>query len=99
MKKPPLIEVEWLDATTNNDQLSFKTARESCHLDHRFSVGYIVRKTREDLLICHTFDPAEYNDNHEDGGADFTTIPRGWVKSTTVLVPETGPATTIEEDI
>lgn len=89
VKRPALIEVEWLDATTKNDQMSLSKARETCKLDHRFSVGYVVKRTREELTVCHTFDPAAYNDDNEDGGADFTTIPRGWVRSITVLAPAT----------
>lgn len=97
VRMPQRVEVEWVDATTKNDQMSFESAREKCKLDHRFTLGYVVKRTREELTICHTFDPACYNDDHEDGGADFTTIPRGWVRNIVVLSPAADQAAEKEE--
>jgi len=95
--RPPLVEVEWVDATSRYEQMSLEEAREKCKLDHRFSAGYVVKKTREELTICHTFDAAVYDDKGEDGGADFTTIPRGWIRNLIVLTPAADQAAEKEE--
>lgn len=84
--KPALVEAEWDDATSINEQMSLSDAQDRCTLDRRFTVGYLVKKTREALTLAQTFDPP--TQEHEvDAGCDFTTIPRGWIKSLTTLVP------------
>ena len=92
--KPPIVEVEWLDARSVYEQIELGHVAEKCNLLPRWSVGYLVHKDRERIVIAGTFDPAEkkLDRDHtpdDDGGADFTIIPRGaWLKSLTVLVPE-----------
>lgn len=88
MAKPKLVEVEWQDARSKYEQFSFKEAIEQVTLIHRFSVGYLVYKDRERLLICATYDPSE-SEHDIEGGDDFTSIPRGWVKNVVTLTPST----------
>lgn len=87
------MEVEWLDARMVYEQLEISEAIEKCQLSKRITIGYLVHRDRERLLICHTFDPAEKkldrkNTPDEDGGADFTVIPRGWAVRITELVED-----------
>lgn len=86
MAKPKLVEVEWQDARGKYEQLSFKEAIEQVTLIHRFSVGYLVLKDRERVVICATYDPSE-TEHDVEGGDEFTAIPRGWVKKITDLNP------------
>lgn len=88
-EKPDLVEVEWLDATSLYEQLTFEAARKGCRLDRRLSLGYVVERSRERIVICHTYDPAPEGESRPDEGADFTTIPRGWVRRITSLVAST----------
>lgn len=90
--KPQMVEVKWLDAETKYVQMSLKKARKKCVLSERLSLGYIVLKDRERLILAHTYDPADpAKSDSEERGADFTTIPRGWVVSITTLQPATEP--------
>jgi hypothetical protein len=74
-----MIEVEWFDARTRYEEYTFKEAPEKCQLVRRVTCGYLVMKDRERLVLAHTYDPAE--EGGEEGGQDFTTIPRGWIKN------------------
>ena len=84
--KPPLVEVEWDDATSVTEQMPLSDVPDRCTLDRRFSVGYLVKKTRESITVAQTFDPPA-QEHEVDSGADFLTIPRGWVKSMVTLAP------------
>jgi hypothetical protein len=84
--KPPIVEVEWVDATVWHEQMSLEDAKAKCHLDHRFTVGYLVRKDREEIVLAYAFDPA-HDDGEKDGVDELWTLPRGWVKSIITLVP------------
>lgn len=78
------VEVEWMDARSVYEELSFRAAVECAQLTRRFTLGYLVHKDKERLLVCGTFDPAErkldtdYTPD-EDSGDDYTVIPVGWV--------------------
>lgn len=85
--KPKLVEVEWTDARSVYEQFPLTTAIEKCTLVQRVTVGYVVLKDRERLLLAHTYDPP--NEHEAEGGADFTVIPRGWVKEIRELQPAT----------
>lgn len=91
----PRVEVEWLDATTEYHQLTIVEALRRCQLDRRLSLGYLVKDDAEAIVLMQTSDPPE-QDGDEEGGADFTTIPRGWVKRLTYLRP--GPPPTPGKD-
>lgn len=93
--KPAMVEVEWLDARSVYEQLDLSEAREKVKLSKRFSVGYLVHRDKECVLIAATFDPAERKVEREstldeDGGADWTIIPRGWVQSIVELSSSNG---------
>lgn len=93
-RKLPVVEVEWSDARTVYEQIELGQAADKVQLSQRFTVGYLVHKDRARLIVAGTFDPAEKkHDAHqtpdEDGGADFTCIPRAWAAKITTLVPTT----------
>jgi hypothetical protein len=81
--KPKLVEIEWTDARSVYDCFTLKDAPARCQLVERHTVGYIVLKDRERGLIAGTYDPHDEHD--EEGGCDWTVIPRGWVKKITEL--------------
>jgi len=89
--KPQLVEIEWLDARTVYAQLDYEDVEQKCKLSSRVSVGYLVKRDREMLVIAHTHDPAEPEVNTKDGGADFTIIPRGWVTKLTKMTMSQDP--------
>jgi len=96
VKVPKRVEVEWFDARAVYEQIELSHVAEKVQLTRRFSLGYLVFKDRERLIIAATFDPAEkrLSSDHavdEDGGADFTVIPRGWIKAITELQVVSGP--------
>lgn len=88
MAKPKLVEIEWVDARSKYEELGLTEAVAKCALVRRHSVGYLVLKDRDRVLICHTYDPAETEQDIE-GGCDWTVIPKGWVKSIIELNPST----------
>jgi len=77
-EKPPLVEVSWQDARSLFEQLPLSEAPTKITLVQRFSVGYLVARDKDRLLLCHTFDPANEEDE-ADGGADYLILPRSWV--------------------
>ena len=85
--KPKLVEVEWQDARSVYECFSLKDAVTKVQLSNRVSVGYLLVKDRERVLLAGTYDPRDEHD--EEGGADFTVIPRGWVKEIRELMPAT----------
>lgn len=89
-KRPKLVEVEWHDARSIYEQIELGHVAEKCNLFHRFTVGYLVHKDKERVIVAGTFDPAEkkLSENHlpdDDGGADFTVFPRGWITAIVAL--------------
>jgi hypothetical protein len=83
--KPKIVEVQWVDARSVYDAMSYANARASVHLSERHTLGYIVEKSKESLLISGTYDPSDEHD--QEGGCDYTVIPRGWVKAIIELAP------------
>ncbi len=81
--KPKIVEVVWQDARSVYDCMSYANARASVKLSERHTVGYVVDKSRDALLVAGTYDPSDEHD--QEGGCDYTIIPRGWVKSITEL--------------
>lgn len=80
----PLVRVEWLDATTKYEQMSFEEAIQKCKLEQRHTVGYLVLKDTERILLAHTID-FDGVDGKINGGTDFTSIPRHWATIITLL--------------
>lgn len=87
--KPPLVEVVWTDARSIIDCLRLSTARGAC-LITRHSVGYLIMQDAERVVIAGTFDPHDAHED-EDGVADVTVIPAGWVSSIAPLSPPKTP--------
>lgn len=93
-KHPPMVKIEWVDARSIYEQIELCAVERKCHLSQRFTLGFLVHKDREKLVLAGTFDPAErkldpdYTPD-DDGGADFTVIPRGWIKGIVTLDPST----------
>lgn len=79
--KPVRVEVEWQDARSVYKDFRLEKVAEKCQLVHRFTMGYLVVKDRERLVVANTYDPADEHDT--ESAADFTVIPRGWVKNIT----------------
>ena len=84
VKTPRRVQVEWTDARSVYEQMELSQAIEKCQLSRRYSLGYLIHRDKERIIIAHTFDPAERKVDRthtpdEDQGADFTIIPRGWV--------------------
>ena len=92
--KPKLVEVEWTDARSVYDCISLKEAPARVQLVQRYTVGYLILKDRERVMVAGTYDPRDEHD--EEGGADFTVIPRGWVKNI-VDLGQSATATTPED--
>lgn len=76
----PRVEVEWLDATSDFKQMTLAEAAKKCQLDTRFTLGFLLSEDDDKLVVMQTYDPVEH-EGDEESGADFTTIPRGWVKN------------------
>jgi len=84
MKRPPVVEAEWFDARSVYEQIEVAHVADKVQLSQRFTVGYLVHRDRERVIIAGTFDPAEKKISKDDtpdadGAADFTVIPRSWV--------------------
>ena len=47
--RPPVVLVEWLDASAENEQMNVKVGIERMQLDRRYSLGFLV----------HNFPPAQ----------------------------------------
>ena len=95
--KHPKVEVEWLDATSDFKQMSLVEAQRKCQLDTRFTLGYLLHEDENKIVVMQTYDPPE-EEGDEESGADFTTIPRGWVKNITYLRPGAAPSREREEE-
>lgn len=75
-RRPPLVEVVWLDAVTYTEQWSLEDVPRRAVLAERRTAGYLLHDDLNGLLVlAGTFDPGP-----EAGVADVTVIPRAWVK-------------------
>lgn len=75
MPKPKLVKVTWMDATTKYEQMLFTEAIEKCTVETRCTVGWLIHKSTERILLAHTIDidvdPPIY-------GTDYTSLPTHW---------------------
>lgn len=72
-RKPPRVEVVWLDAATTPGPLSRDEAIKKATLVERHTLGYVVDRDEKRIVVAQTFDP-------ESGEFDdVTTIPAPWV--------------------
>jgi hypothetical protein len=77
-RKPPLVEVIWLDAKTYNEEWQINEISQRALFARRHTSGYLVFQDEERTVLAGTFDPATSADA-EDGVADTTVLPTGWV--------------------
>lgn len=80
------VEIEWIDATSDFKQMTLAEARRKCQLDTRFTLGFLLVEDEGKVVVMQTYDPPE-EEGDEESGADFTTIPRGWIKNMIYLRP------------
>lgn len=79
--KPPVVEVEWIDACNRSDDaIPVDEAMTRLNLVTRKTVGYLAGQNDSKLVLAKDFDPAD-NENEKDTLGNFTVIPSGWVKS------------------
>lgn len=84
-RRPPLVEVVWLDAVTHNQTVKVRHDEEIptavlavAQLATRTTSGYLLHQDPERTILAHTYD----SEPEEDDAADLTVIPTGWVKET-----------------
>jgi hypothetical protein len=89
MKKPPLVEVVWIDAIERDESCKLSEARSSrlTNLYTRVTAGYLVRQDDEVVSVVREFDPPEPDDEEPTVGK-FCNIPAGWVKKITYKAPK-----------
>lgn len=71
LRKLPLVEVTWKDASGNSRWQTLEEAAQSDLIECRTS-GRIVSRNAKKLVLCSTI-------NSNGTVNDTTTIPRGWV--------------------
>lgn len=84
-KKPPLVEVVWIDAIDRDEtcKLGEQANYKYTGLYTRHTVGYLVRQDAEVVSLAHEYDPPEADDDHDGTIGKFLNIPAGWVQSIT----------------
>ena len=77
-KKPPLVEVEWIDARDVMGGCAYEPEKIKAFatLIRRTTSGFLAYQDDEALRLAHDYDGAE--DPPEVG--NFTVIPTGWVQ-------------------
>lgn len=83
-KKPPLVEVEWIDAIERDVSCKLSEVMHARYtgLYTRHTTGYLVRQDDEVVSVIREFDPPEPDDDEPTVGK-FMNIPAGWVKRIT----------------
>lgn len=76
MKKPPLVEVRWLDAVHRDTAVSIEDAATD-DLAERVTVGFLIAQNERKTVIAMTYDPPAKGMNLEVDGR--FTIPTGWI--------------------
>lgn len=71
-RKPPRVEVVWIDACDKFEQFTLDEARKQT-LVERHTTGYLVHRDEERTIIAHDWDPPNEVCN-------VVVIPSGWVK-------------------
>lgn len=79
----PLVKITWVDAATWHGSCALTTALADYHLVTRHTVGWLLAKDTERIMIVHTLDECESNEIPE--GADFTLVPRHWATKVVLL--------------
>lgn len=71
-KKPPRVEITWIDACDKFEQYTLEEAR-SLQLVERHTTGYLIHQDEERTVLAHDWDPPNEVCN-------VVVIPSGWVK-------------------
>lgn len=81
MKKPPLVELTWVDAIDRNESclLSEVPTSRYARLFTRVTSGYLVLQDEERTVLAYDFDPPEPDDEEATVGK-FLAIPSSLVK-------------------
>jgi len=66
-----MVYVEWLDAVSNSEWISFEDAHNHTP-DACISIGFLVRETDHDIIVAGTISESEYS--------DAICIPKPWIK-------------------
>lgn len=77
--RPPIVEVEWIDACEESTEHRLSAVDEAVTLKHRFNTGYLVNDKPDRISLAFGIDPPESLDDEMEA-ATFITIPRGWIK-------------------
>ena len=78
-KKPPYVEVEWIDARGwAVETLAFEDIPLRVNLRERKSVGWLMYQDSEKTILATDYDPPEGEDGKEEWG-DFNCVPTGWI--------------------
>lgn len=91
MKKPPLVEIEWTDARSVYERITWAEIANRCKLAKQHTVGYLVDKNEERTIVAHTYDPCDGSE--EPDGVDITVIPTGWITKLTYKEKQRRPRT------
>lgn len=81
MPKPPLVEVEWIDAIERDESclLSEVATSRYTKLYRRLTTGYLVLVEEDRVVLAREYDPPEPDDEQPTVGK-FCCIPAPWVK-------------------
>jgi hypothetical protein len=71
--KPPIVEVEWIDANKMNGWISREHA-EQLSLENQYTIGYLLTSDAECVRVAMSL----VNDGNETV-ADVIAIPRMWI--------------------
>jgi len=77
MRKPPLVEVRWLDAVHRSESASVEDARNDT-LATRVTVGFLIYQGPDRTVLAMTYDPPGTAGLAEEVDGRFT-IPTGWI--------------------
>lgn len=84
MRKPPLVEITWLDACDLNGQAPWEPGGQEIgarfKLKERQTVGLLVYQAEDRTILAHDYDKAEPTDEDQRPlVGNLTVVPTGWV--------------------
>lgn len=85
MKPGKLVKIAWVDASNIGEWVEEEDIHRRLEKDDAdicYTVGFLVRETKKDISLAQT---TCYNNNKLILVSEIMTIPRGWIKKTTVL--------------
>jgi len=78
--RPPLVEVEWMDAVDRKFSGPVPEAIRRGRLYRRFQAGYLIHQDEEVTLLTQTWDPPDVTEHEEEPQVDaLTVIPTKWI--------------------